>query len=174
MLGTETITSIAVDGANRKWLGTFSSGAYLLSPDGTNRIRNYNEENSPIFSNSIVSLAVDNQSGNVWFATSKGIISVRGDATEGHEQFTDVYAFPNPVREDFRGNVTITGLIRDSQIIITDVSGNLVFKTISEGGSASWDLNTYNGKRVTTGVYVVFCTSNDGRQSSVTKILVIN
>ena len=174
MLGTETITSIAVDGANRKWLGTFSSGAYLLSPDGTNRIRNYNEENSPIFSNSIVSLAVDNQSGNVWFATSKGIISVRGDATEGHEQFTDVYAFPNPVREDFRGNVTITGLIRDSQIIITDVSGNLVFKTVSEGGSASWDLNTYNGKRVTTGVYVVFCTSNDGRQSSVTKILVIN
>jgi ligand-binding sensor domain-containing protein len=173
MLGTESITSIAVDGANRKWLGTFSSGAYLLSPDGTIRVRNFNEENSPLFSNSIVSLAVDNKSGDVWFATSKGIISVRGDATSGQEKFTNVYAFPNPVREDFTGNITITGLMRDSQIVITDVSGNLVYKTVSDGGSATWDLKTYNGRRVATGVYMVFCASNDGSQAFVTKILVI-
>ena len=100
-------------------------------------------------------------------------MSVRGDATSGQEKFVNVYAFPNPVREDFTGNVTITGLMRDSQIIITDVSGNLVFKSISDGGSATWDLKTYNGRRVATGVYMVFCASSDGSQAFVTKILVI-
>jgi hypothetical protein len=173
MLGTETITAIAVDGANRKWLGTLSSGAYLLSPDGTTRLKNYNEANSPIFSNTIASISVDNKSGNVWFATSKGVISVREEATGGRDRFTDVYSFPNPVREDFTGNVTISGLMRNTQIRITDVSGNLVYKTISDGGQASWDLTTYNGNRVATGVYLVFCASSDGSQSCVTKILVI-
>lgn len=174
MLGTETITSIAVDGANRKWLGTFSSGAYLLSADGTTQVMNYNESNSPVFSNSITSIAVDQHTGNVWFATSKGVLSVRGEATAGQEKFTNVYSFPNPVREDYTGNVTITGLVRDTQVKITDISGNLVFKTVSTGGQAAWDLTTYNGKRVATGVYIALCASPDGKQSCVTKILVIN
>jgi len=173
MLKSETITSIAIDGANRKWLGTFSSGAYHLSPDGTILIKNYNEQNSPILSNSIVSLAIDNKTGDVWFGTSKGVQSIRGDATTGEEKFTNVYTFPNPVREDFTGNVTITGLTRDSQIRITDISGNLVYETVSDGGQATWDLKTYNGRRVATGVYLVFCASNDGSQSCVTKMLVI-
>jgi hypothetical protein len=173
MLKTETITSIAIDGANRKWLGTSSSGVYLLSPDGTTQIKNFNEQNSPLLSNSIVTLAVDNKTGEVWFGTSKGIQSYRGDATAGEEKFKKVYTFPNPVREDFKGNVTITGLIRDSQIRITDISGNLVYETVSDGGQATWDLKTYNGKRVATGVYLVFCASKDGSQSYVTKMLVI-
>jgi ligand-binding sensor domain-containing protein len=173
MLKTETITAIAIDGANRKWLGTFSSGAYHLSPDGVTLLKNYNEQNSPIFSNSIVSLAIDNKSGDVWFGTSKGIQSVRDNATTGEEKFTNVYTFPNPVREDFTGNVTVTGLMRDSQIRITDISGNLVYETVSDGGQATWDLKTYNGRRVATGVYLVFCASNDGSQSFVTKMLVI-
>lgn len=173
MLGTESVTSVFVDGANRKWLGTQSSGVFLLSPDGTQQIRNYNEMNSPIFANSVSGISVDNKTGNVWIATSKGVISVRGDATAGQESFKDVYSFPNPVREDFTGNVTITGLMRDTQIRITDISGNLVYKTRSAGGEASWDLTTYNGRRVATGVYMVFCASNDGSQSCVTKILVI-
>ena len=174
MLGTETITSISVDGANRKWLGTMSSGAYLLSADGTKQLKNLTEENSPLFSNVIASVSVDNKTGDVWLATSKGIISYRGDAVAGKESFTNVYSFPNPVRHDFTGNVTITGLVRDTEIRITDVSGNLVYKTRSDGGMGSWDLTTYNGKRVATGVYIVFCASSDGSQSCVTKILVIN
>ncbi len=174
VLGTESITSIAVDGANRKWLGTMSSGAYLLSPDGTQRLKNYNEQNSPILSNSISSVAVDNKTGDVWFATSLGVISVRGDATAGKEEFSGVYSFPNPVREDFVGNVTVTGLMKDTQIRITDISGNLVYETVSDGGQASWDLKTYNGLRVATGVYLVFCASSDGSKTAVTKILVIN
>ncbi len=174
LLQSELITAIAVDGANRKWLGTSGSGAYQVSADGINTIKHYNELNSPILSNSISTLSVDNKTGEVWFGTSKGIQSVRGDATAGTESFGNVYAFPNPVREEFTGNVTITGLIRDSQIRITDVSGNLVYSTVSDGGLATWDLKTYNGKRVSTGVYLVFCASSDGTQSFVTKMLVIH
>ena len=173
LLKTEPITSIAVDGANRKWLGTASSGAYLLSADGTTQIKNFNEQNSPLLSNSIISLAVDNKTGEIWFGTSKGIQSYRGNATMGEEKFKKVYTFPNPVRADFKGNVTITGLIRDSQIRITDISGDLVYETVSDGGQATWDLTTYNGHRVATGVYLVFCASKDGSQSCVTKLLVI-
>ncbi|HOB85342.1 MAG TPA: hypothetical protein PKX27_06535 [Bacteroidales bacterium] len=173
MLGTETITAIAVDGANRKWIGTSGSGAYLLSPDGITQIAHYNESNSPLFSNTITSISVDNLTGNVWFATSKGVQSLRGDATEGAEQFTNVYAFPNPVREDFEGNLTITGLMKETRVSITDISGNLVYKTVSDGGQASWDLRTYNGQRVATGVYMAFCAAADGSQSCVIKVLVI-
>lgn len=173
LLGTETITSIAIDGANRKWLGTLSSGAYLFSPDGMTQIVNYNEANSPIFSNSISCISVDDKTGNVWFATSKGIQTVRGNATAGADEFTNVYAFPNPVREDFEGNLTITGLLSETRISITDISGNLVYKTVSKGGQASWDLKTYTGRRVATGVYLVFCTASDGSQSCVIKVLVI-
>jgi hypothetical protein len=173
LLKSETVTSIAVDGANRKWLGTSGSGGYLVSPDGITQIKNFNEQNSPILSDSIINLAIDNKTGDVWFGTSKGLQSYRGDATAGGERFDNVYAFPNPVREDFTGNVTITGLMRDSQINITDISGNLVFKTISDGGEATWDLKTYSGKHVSTGVYLIFCASNDGTQAFVTKILVI-
>ncbi|MDP4224116.1 MAG: hypothetical protein Q8868_12465, partial [Bacteroidota bacterium] len=134
MLGTETITSISVDGANRKWLGTMSSGAYLLSSDGTKMLKSYNEKNSPMYSDSIITVSINNKSGEVWFGTSKGILSVRETAISGKPEFTGVYSFPNPVREDYTGNVTITGLMRDTRVKITDVSGNLVFETISEGG----------------------------------------
>jgi hypothetical protein len=172
MLGTERITSMAIDGANRKWLGTSASGVYLLSPDGTSQIHNFNELNSPVLSNNISSISVDNKTGEVWIGTSQGVQSYRGNAIEGGEKFSGVYSFPNPVREDFPGNVTVTGLVRDTQVKITDISGNLVFETMSDGGMATWDLNNYKGQRVSTGVYLVFCASPDGK-SVVTKILVM-
>ncbi len=173
LLGTETITTISVDGANRKWLGTMSSGAYLLSADGTKMLRNFNKKNSPLFSDSLAVIAVENKTGEVWFGTSEGILSVRETATTGSEDYINVYSFPNPVRENYYGNVTITGLMRDTQVKITDISGNLVSETVSEGGQATWDLTTYTGRRVATGVYLVFCANIDGTRSCVTKILVI-
>ena len=173
MLGTEIITSIAVDGANRKWLGTFSSGAYLLSSDGSKKLVNYTAENSPLLSNSVTSLAIDDSSGEIWIGTDEGVISVRGDATLGADRFGKVYTFPNPVRETYTGNVTITGLMRNTEIRITDISGNLVYRTISDGGQATWDLMNYDGQRVSTGVYLVFCATEDGSNSAVTKMLVI-
>jgi sugar lactone lactonase YvrE len=173
MLGTEIITSIAVDGDNRKWVGTASSGVYLLSSDGTKQILNYNEENSPLLSNSVVCVAVEEKSGEIWFGTDKGTISLRGEATTGRDNFNNIYSFPNPVRESFSGNVTITGLMRNTIVKITDVSGNLVYETTSTGGQASWDLTTYNGRHVTTGVYIVFCSNEDGSESATTKMLII-
>ncbi len=173
LLGTEIITSIAVDGGNRKWLATAGSGAYLISGDGTALLKHYTRSNSPLLSDSLTSVAVDQKSGEVWFGTSRGVVSLRGEATSGADRFTQVYAFPNPVREDFHGNVTITGLIRNTRIKITDISGNLVGETVSEGGQASWDLKGYNGQRVSTGVYIIFGSSSDGSSSFVTKILVV-
>jgi hypothetical protein len=173
LLKSESVSSIVVDGANRKWLGTSGSGVYYVSPEGTTQLNNFRVQNSPILSDSIISLAVDNKTGDIWFGTSKGLQSYRGNATTGSEKFINVYAFPNPVREDFTGNVTITGLMKDTQINITDISGNLVYKIISDGGQATWDLKTYNGKHVTTGVYLIFCASSDGSEAFVTKILVI-
>jgi hypothetical protein len=173
LLNTETVTSVVVDGSDRKWLGTSGSGAYYVSPDGINQLKHFTTLNSPLLSDSIITMSVDNRTGEVWFGTPNGTQSYRGNATEGSGTFSKVYAFPNPVREDFTGNLTVTGLMKDTKVKITDISGNLVYETVSDGGQATWDLRTYNGRRVSTGVYLIFCSSSDGSESCVTKVLVI-
>jgi len=174
LLGTETVNCIAIDGANRKWFGTEKSGAYLFSSDGTKEIRHFNTDNSPIFSNSVKRIAIDGKSGEVFFGTDKGIISYRSNATLANDNFANVYVFPNPVREDYHGDITITGLIADCSVKITDISGNLVFETKSLGGQAVWDGKTGGDRRVATGVYLVFCSNDDGSKTFVTKVLVIH
>lgn len=173
LLGTETVTTICIDGANRKWLGTMSSGAWLMSDDGKEELIHFNSSNSPLLSDNIVRINVNPVTGEVWFGTSEGIISFRGDATAGKEDFSSVYVFPNPVREDFEGVVTVTGLVENSVVKITDVSGNLVYETTSTGGQATWNLRNYRSERVATGVYLVFCSNEDGSLAKVTKMLVI-
>ena len=173
LLGTETVTSIAVDGANRKWFGTLSSGAVLMSDDARKELVHFNTSNSPILSDNIVKIAVNGVTGDVWFGTSEGIVSWRGEATSGNEDFSGIYAFPNPVREDYEGVVTVTGLVENSRVKITDVSGNLVYETTSLGGQAVWDLQNYRSQRTASGVYLVFCSNEDGTLAGVTKILVI-
>ncbi|MFN2336555.1 MAG: T9SS type A sorting domain-containing protein [Bacteroidales bacterium] len=173
LLGTETVTSIAIDGANRKWFGTMSSGAYLMSDDGKEQLINFNFTNSPILSDNVVKIAVNGANGEVWFGTSEGIVSFRGDATTGKADYSGIYVFPNPVRDDYEGVVTVTGLVENSSVKITDVSGNLVYETTSLGGQVTWDLRNYRSARVATGVYLVFCTNEDGSLAKVTKMLVI-
>lgn len=173
LLGTETVLSISVDGGNRKWLGTNSSGVFLLSENGSDVLQEYNALNSPLLSNQITSLAVDNKSGEVWIGTDKGIVTVRELGVSGSDEMDEIYAYPNPVRETFNGDVTITGLLRDTNVKITDISGNIVYETRSTGGQAKWDLSGYTGERVSTGVYLIFCTNNDGSQTAVSKLLVI-
>jgi hypothetical protein len=173
LLGTQTVTAIAVDGANRKWFGTLSSGAFLMSDDARKELARFDTGNSPLLSDNIVKIAVNGISGEVWFGTSEGIVSYRGEATSGVDDFSGMYAFPNPVREDFEGVVTVTGLVENSSVKITDVSGNLVWETTSLGGQATWDLRNYRGQRVATGVYLVFCTTEDGSLAGVTKMLII-
>ena len=174
LLGSETVNCIAMDGANRKWFGTASGGAFLTSPDGTKQIHNFNTSNNPILSNNVLSIAIDDRSGEVFFGTDKGIISYRADAKGPNEDFTNVYVFPNPVRENYEGPITITGLIENTIVKITDISGNLVYQTKSLGGQASWDGIGHGGRRVATGIYLVFCSNEDGSKTYVTKMLVIH
>lgn len=174
LLSTETVTAIAVDGANRKWLGTKNSGVYLISENGEKEIQHFTKENSPLLSNTIKSIALNPKSGEVFFGTDKGLISYQGDATEGNNNYSNVYVYPNPVRETYEGPVTVTGLIENTDVKITDISGNLVFKTTSFGGDAVWDGNNLNGNRVKTGVYLVFCNDENGEETHITKLLFIH
>ncbi len=174
LLSTEKINAIAVDGANQKWLATEKSGVFLVSPDGRKEIEHFNEENSPLFSNNVQTVAVNDRTGEVFFGTEKGIISYRGQATEGGDEFGKVYVFPNPVRENYYGDITITGLVENVNVKITDISGNLVFETTSLGGQAIWNGFNFRGDRVQSGVYLVFCTNEDGSKTHVTKLLFIH
>ncbi|MGQ7867745.1 type IX secretion system anionic LPS delivery protein PorZ [Sunxiuqinia sp. sy24] len=174
LLRGQTVTAIAVDGANRKWLGTKSSGVFLVSEDGQTELKSFNESNSPLLSNTIQSIVINDQSGEVFFATPEGLIAYRGEATKGGSEYADVYAFPNPVREDYEDDIVITGLITDTDIKITDITGNLVFQTTSLGGQAIWDGKNLHGSRVSTGVYVVFGNDKSGERIFTTKILFIH
>jgi hypothetical protein len=173
LLGTEIVTAIAVDGANRKWFGTRNSGVFLTNPDGTELIQSFNVTNSPLLSNEIVSIVIDNQSGEVYFGTEGGVISFRGTAIRDDLYAGPVYAFPNPVRPGYTGLITVKGVPSESVVKITDLTGNLVFEGESVGGQITWNGNERSGQPVATGVYLVFASTADVLKKVVTKILII-
>ncbi|MDL2290225.1 T9SS type A sorting domain-containing protein [Paludibacteraceae bacterium OttesenSCG-928-F17] len=174
LLASEHVKAIAIDAANRKWLGTLSSGVYLVSENGQETIHHFTAENSPLLSNNIFSIAINPASGEVFFATANGLISYLADAAEAENEFKNVHVYPNPVRENFEGPITITGLTENTQVKITDASGNLICETRSNGSIATWNGKNANGRRVATGVYLALCVSEDGKQSTIAKILVVN
>jgi len=174
LLETETVTSITVDGSNKKWFGTERSGAFLLSADGRETIFHFNKENSPLPSNNIFDIAINGRNGEVFFATDLGLVSFRGFATEATTRHTDVYAYPNPVRHGYDGYIAVKGLVRNAKVKVTDISGNLVWETVAEGGQAIWNGRDLFGRRPSTGVYLVFSTNDDGEETVVTKIMFIN
>jgi hypothetical protein len=175
LLENEMVTTIQVDGANRKWIGTEGAGVFLMSPDGTEEILRFTMDNSPLFSNNITSIGIDQLSGEVFIGTDKGMISYRGTATYGEPEFMDdkVYAFPNPVRHDYLGPIAIKGLVRDADVKITDAAGRTVFATKAEGGQAIWDGRSFGGNRAKSGVYMVFASDEEGNETFVTKVLLI-
>ncbi|MGE0589125.1 MAG: two-component regulator propeller domain-containing protein [Cyclobacteriaceae bacterium] len=172
LLRDEAVTAIAVDGGSRKWLGTLN-GAWLFTPDGSELIYNFTEENSPLLSNEIIDIEINPVSGEVFFATGRGISSFRSDATASSLSFNNVKIFPNPVDSNFTGIVAIDGLHTDSIVRITDIRGHLVWQTRANGGTATWNARQLNGNRVSTGMYLVFATSEDGSERHVGKIAVI-
>ena len=174
LLETEVITTIAIDGGNRKWIGTESSGVFLMSEDGTDEILHFTSENSPLFSNTIRDISINQLSGEIFIGTSQGLISYSADAIIPFEENECVNVYPNPVRREFTGDVSIDGLMRDAIVKITDISGNLVKETTSNGGRAVWDRTNFAGERVKTGVYLAMAVDEEGESSCVTKILVIN
>ncbi len=174
LLETETVSSIAVDGSNKKWFGTTRSGAFLLSADGRETIFHFNKDNSPLPSNNILDIAINDQTGEVFFATDMGLVSFRGFATGGGRKHEDVYAYPNPVRPGYDGYISVKGLVRNASVRITDINGNLIWATTAEGGQAIWNGQDLHGRRPATGVYLVFSTNEDGEETAVTKILFVN
>lgn len=173
LLGIESVSAVAVDGANKKWFGTLNSGVFYTSDDGTETIHHFTAENSPLLSNVILDIAIDHTTGEVYFATDEGVVSYKGSATRGYEDYTDVYAYPNPVRPGHVGPVYIRGLVTNARIKITDVAGNLVYETIAEGGQASWDTKNLDGQDVVSGVYLAYIADDLGEKTTVTKILVV-
>ncbi|MFT6814311.1 MAG: hypothetical protein ACJAZ3_000197 [Sphingobacteriales bacterium] len=173
LLESDQVLAIKADGANRKWVGT-TNGAWLFSPDGTEVISYFNEENSPLINNNVNDIEIMGKTGEVFFATDKGIVSYRGTATTGLENHENVKVFPNPVRPEYEGLISVNGLAQNAEVKITDIAGNLVFQTNANGGQATWNGKNNNGERVGTGVYLVFSSSSDGIETFATKVLFIN
>ena len=173
LLRDENVTSVAVDGGNRKWIGT-ERGLWLFNESGEELIYNFTSTNSPLLSDVIHDVEVNGQTGEVFIATDEGLISFRSDATESDGKFQAVKVFPNPVTADFVGSIGITGLATDALVKITDVNGRLVWQTRANGGSASWNLRDVSGRRPSTGVYIVFAVTDDGRDSAVAKIAFVD
>lgn len=174
LLGETMITDIEVDGANRKWISTFGNGVRLVSENGKEILYSFTTDNSPLLSNNVHCIGIDHQTGEVFFGTELGLVSFRAEATQANNSFGQVYAYPNPVKHDYKGVITIAGMAERATVKITDVSGNLVYETESLGGQAIWDGKKFDGSRVQTGVYLVFCTNRDASETVITKILFIN
>ena len=172
LLGTEQVNCIAVDGANRKWIGTENSGLYLMSADGLTTEAHFTTDNSLLPSNTILSVAINSVSGEVFVGTSDGIASYRSDASAPQEDYSNAYAFPNPVRHNYGGVITITGLMENSVVNIIDEGGNLICKTRSNGGIAVWDGKNQQGLRASSGIYTALCNAPDGSHTAI-KIMVM-
>lgn len=174
VLGNTHITDIEVDGGNRKWFGTANSGIILLSPDGQEVIQQFTSENSPLISNNILDLKLDHSTGELFIITDKGLVSYRTDASYEDPDYSNVKVFPNPAHPDFEGPITIQGIRYNSDVKITDIAGNLVYQTTSNGGTATWNGKTITGEKVTTGVYLIWTAANEGKGRKVGKVLVIH
>jgi len=169
------ITAIAVDGGNRKWVGTASSGVYVIDQSNSagEQIKNFTTTNSFLLSNTINSIAINNQTGEVFIGTDKGLCSYQSGAIEGKPDYSQVYAFPNPVRPANSGQVVVTGLMGNSTVKITDLMGNLIQQGMSMGGQYVWNCADRFGTIVKAGIYLVFAVTPDGNKGVVTKIMVI-
>ena len=176
LLSTIDITTIAIDNANRKWIGTKGNGVYLISSDNMVEEKHFTTSNSPLLSNNIYCITIDDNTGIVYIGTDNGLCSYQSEATKPNEEMNsdNVWAYPNPVTPEYRGMITISGLSQNSDIKITSSNGSLVAEGRSQGGSFQWDSNDLKGNRVASGVYMVNTAKNDGTKGTVCKIVIVN
>lgn len=174
LMAYESVTCIAVDGANRKWVGTLNGGLYLIDDNGLRELQHFTTQNSPLLSNHILSIAIQPNSGEVFIGTDQGLISYHGTATYATAMpDEDIHAYPNPVEPDYEGPIAIKGFTRNALVHITDAAGHVVYSTRALGGQAIWYGRTNSGQRVSSGVYYVFASDEENGNRSVTKILVV-
>ena len=169
----EEVRSIAIDGADNKWVAT-KKGVWLINATGEKVIYQFTEENSPLLSNDVKKITIDGKTGEVYFATAKGICSFRSTATEGSEKNEDVLVFPNPVPPGYSGTIGIRGLANNSIVKITELDGRLVYQTRALGGQAVWDGRDYKGRKISTGVYLVLVSNDERTKNTTAKIIFIN
>lgn len=177
LLDSDQINSIATDPSNRKWIATDFSGVYLVSETGDRILKHFDKSNSPLPSNRVTAVVCDPNSNTVYFGTTEGLLSYKGDSSPAQEDFSEVYAYPNPVRPDYTGWITIAGLMDNSLVKITDAAGNVFYQGRSEGGMLTWDGCNSSGERVRSGIYYVYASSGGDGQTTkgvVTKIMVVN
>lgn len=168
------VNDVAVDGANRKWIATQSSGLFLVSSDGSQIIKRFNTTNSPLASNTIYQVCCNPNSNSVYVTTPYGFYEYFSDSSPAEPNYDNIYAYPNPVRPEYSGDVTIMGLMDNSLVKIADASGNVLAQMKSTGGMVTWDCCDQYGNEVKSGVYLVFCSrANGGNEAVVTKIAVI-
>ncbi|RYJ39383.1 Periplasmic ligand-binding sensor protein [Flavobacterium anhuiense] len=173
LLYEQFITSIAVDGANHKWIGTADSGVFMVSPNGQETKYHFTINNSPLPSNYVNDIKINGKTGEVFIATNKGLISFNGIATEANDDLSNVYVYPNPVRPTYTGTVKVAGLIDKANVKITDIEGNLVYEVTSSGGTIEWDTTAFGKYKVASGVYMVFISAEDGGETKVKKVMII-
>ena len=176
LLNNTGISAIAIDGANRKWFGTSTNGVYLISADNMTQIHHFTTDNSPLLSNNVMDIAIDDATGEVFFGTEFGLCSYMSDATApaGEMDKDNVYAYPNPVEPGYTGLITVTGLSFDADVKVTTATGHLVAQGRSNGGTFTWDGRDSNGRRVASGVYNIVTAKSDGSRGTVCKVAVIN
>ena len=173
LLYEQFITDIAVNGSNQKWIGTADSGVFLFSSNGQETIYHFTKDNSPLPSNVINDIDINSATGEIFFATDRGMVSFQGTSTRPAENLDAVYVYPNPVRPEFVGTVKIAGLISKANIKITDIEGNLVYETTSEGGTVEWDTKAFGKYDVASGVYMIFIAAEDASETAVKKVMII-
>jgi uncharacterized short protein YbdD (DUF466 family) len=176
LLANTDISCIAIDGGNRKWIGTNGLGVYLISADNMEQVHHFTSDNSSLLSNTVLSIAINKSTGEVFFGTEDGLCSYMSDATEPATEMTDdtVYAYPNPVDfKNYNGFITITGLTYNADVKILSSSGSLIREGRSTGGTFLWDGRDKNGKRVASGVYMVATATSDGQKGTVCKIAIV-
>ena len=174
LLTNQFINAIEVDGNNQKWVATDGAGVFLFAEDGKRTLQHFTKNNSPLPTNSVRSLAYDPQSGKIYMGTPNGLVAFQGNAYTPSENLKEIEVYPNPIRPGYTGMLTIRGLKADCVVKITDILGNAVFETTTTGGSVQWDLLSFAGERVRSGVYLIFVTTNDGLESAVEKVMIIN
>lgn len=184
LLGDQRVNSIVVDGADNKWFGTDSGGVLYTNPSGQTTLANFSKVNSPLPSNRILKIRVDNNSGKVYFATDKGIVAYNSNVAPFGEILADVYAYPNPALRNHE-TITIDGrngsnLPKGTNVKILDVAGNLVYETNVvegqelQGGKVVWNKKNLAGNKVASGIYIVLLTNDDASETATTKIAIVN